>query len=283
MLKTTMLFVATFFLVSACSDSVSPNKPVKNPVSTAKSSKATDSISKNDSNSQGDISKDDVKSSDALADTTEKELTQPVEVFKDAKPVQIVEPKTDVVQTDVPPVVKDAPPVLGDPPPPEVTVPVVTHPLDGRLMAISAVHSGKLLTINGYGVDLDGGNAEQWSPGTYSPGLNTWRFYATGNSNEYYLQLQYYGEMGRFLTVDQGSAFDGANIVQWWGVAGLHQTFIFDDMGGGRYQIRAKHSGKCLDVSLAGGGMNDGDNVQQWTCWGGNNQLWTLTEVWRIM
>ncbi|MEN6318324.1 MAG: RICIN domain-containing protein [Syntrophaceae bacterium] len=38
--------------------------------------------------------------------------------------------------------------------------------------------------------------------------------------------------------------------------------------------MTAKHSSKCLDVSGAGRG-ND-DNVHQWDCHGGDNQLWRL-------
>jgi len=36
--------------------------------------------------------------------------------------------------------------------------------------------------------------------------------------------------------------------------------------------LKARHSGKCLDV--AGIGRNNGDNVHQWECHGGDNQKW---------
>jgi Ricin-type beta-trefoil lectin domain-like len=38
------------------------------------------------------------------------------------------------------------------------------------------------------------------------------------------------------------------------------------------YKVIAKHSGKCLDI--AGVSTADGANVQQWSCYGGNNQRW---------
>lgn len=41
------------------------------------------------------------------------------------------------------------------------------------------------------------------------------------------------------------------------------------------YEIVAKHSGKCLDVS--GVANHDGANVYQWSCHGGKNQAWKLT------
>lgn len=40
----------------------------------------------------------------------------------------------------------------------------------------------------------------------------------------------------------------------------------------GIHTLKAKHSGKCLDVS--GVGRNNGDNIQQRDCTGGDNQKW---------
>jgi|GEM_PF-2406997 len=42
----------------------------------------------------------------------------------------------------------------------------------------------------------------------------------------------------------------------------------------GYFMIVSKHSGKCLDVYMRG--TEDGDNVQQWECHGGDNQQWRL-------
>jgi len=41
-----------------------------------------------------------------------------------------------------------------------------------------------------------------------------------------------------------------------------------------RYQIIAKHSGKCLDI--AGGELYNGAAAIQWDCHGGDNQQWTF-------
>lgn len=38
------------------------------------------------------------------------------------------------------------------------------------------------------------------------------------------------------------------------------------------YEVRAKHSGKCLDVN--GYSFDDGAPLIQWSCWGGANQQW---------
>lgn len=45
------------------------------------------------------------------------------------------------------------------------------------------------------------------------------------------------------------------------------------------YNITAKHSGKCLDVSGGPGSVGNGVQVIQWDCNGGENQQWTLTHV----
>ena len=43
------------------------------------------------------------------------------------------------------------------------------------------------------------------------------------------------------------------------------------------YQVIAKHSGKCLDVSAAS--LVNGANVQQWACNSGANQRWKLVSM----
>ncbi len=43
----------------------------------------------------------------------------------------------------------------------------------------------------------------------------------------------------------------------------------------GVHRLRARHSGKCLDV--AGVETRNGANVQQWQCHDGNNQKWRFT------
>lgn len=47
------------------------------------------------------------------------------------------------------------------------------------------------------------------------------------------------------------------------------------------FQIRAQHSGKCLDVTGGIGATGDGVPVQQWTCLGSGqlNQLWQLVDT----
>ncbi|WP_218224434.1 RICIN domain-containing protein [Pseudomonas sp. PIC25] len=48
-------------------------------------------------------------------------------------------------------------------------------------------------------------------------------------------------------------------------------------LANGTYSIKAKHSGKCLDVS--GASTADGAALIQWTCHQANNQRWVLTAL----
>ncbi|WKB50585.1 RICIN domain-containing protein [Eleftheria terrae] len=48
-------------------------------------------------------------------------------------------------------------------------------------------------------------------------------------------------------------------------------------LANGVYLVKAKHSGKCMDVDNAR--QDEGRNVFQWTCHGGNNQRWIFTNL----
>ena len=56
------------------------------------------------------------------------------------------------------------------------------------------------------------------------------------------------------------------------GHGGANQRFGGEDAGDRFYRIRAKHSGKVLDVT--GGSRENGARVIQWDQTGGANQLW---------
>jgi hypothetical protein len=66
---------------------------------------------------------------------------------------------------------------------------------------------------------------------------------------------------------------DGA-LVEVWSCTGLaNQSWTAKDMGNGKVQFVASHSGKCLD--LVGGGTGDGNKLQQSQCANTPTQLWT--------
>jgi hypothetical protein len=76
------------------------------------------------------------------------------------------------------------------------------------------------------------------------------------------------------------SAADGANVQQYPCAKAENQGWYMRDAGisnGTQYwSIVSKGSGKCLDVYKYG--TDNGVNVQQWTCHGGDNQKWSVTD-----
>jgi hypothetical protein len=58
---------------------------------------------------------------------------------------------------------------------------------------------------------------------------------------------------------------------------GDHQRFIVEPLPDGYVRMRAKHSGKCLDVEYASSAPGAG--LQQWDCAGGPNQQFAIEPV----
>lgn len=60
----------------------------------------------------------------------------------------------------------------------------------------------------------------------------------------------------------------------------IRQAYPLNQNLNGTYQIKSKHSGKCLDLSLVNGEDTvNGTNIHQWDCHGGDNQQWILTPL----
>ncbi|MET9600874.1 RICIN domain-containing protein [Streptomyces sp. NPDC006459] len=78
-----------------------------------------------------------------------------------------------------------------------------------------------------------------------------------------------------------GATGDGVNVQQWscLGSGQTNQRWYLDHLGNGKYNIRAVHSGKCLDVEGGTGATGDGVNVFQWSCLGSGqtNQQWAFS------
>jgi hypothetical protein len=53
-----------------------------------------------------------------------------------------------------------------------------------------------------------------------------------------------------------------------------NQKFSLVSVGGGYYNLVAKHSGKCIDVE--GASTADGASLVQWPCNGGDNQKFSI-------
>ncbi|MCB1759812.1 MAG: RICIN domain-containing protein [Gammaproteobacteria bacterium] len=73
----------------------------------------------------------------------------------------------------------------------------------------------------------------------------------------------YVSHSGKCLDVSGVSQNDGANVHQWDCHSGDNQQWELIPHSSGAYQLRAKHSGKCLDGYWAN---SQGDNLKQWSC-----------------
>jgi len=83
-----------------------------------------------------------------------------------------------------------------------------------------------------------------------------------------------YFKSGQTQNIDLGSV---SRIEFPSGIARGMGTKAFPGLSSGRtYEMKAKHSGRCLDI--AGVGMQNAANAQQYDCHGGANQQWTLTD-----
>lgn len=81
---------------------------------------------------------------------------------------------------------------------------------------------------------------------------------------------------GMCFNVAGGSTADKAKIVQWPCGRGLNDNFIFTHRGGGYYTISPAHApGSCLDIDW-NRRFDNGVQVEQYRCTGGDNQLFRL-------
>jgi len=78
----------------------------------------------------------------------------------------------------------------------------------------------------------------------------------------------------RYLDVAHLSTTDGAQVWAWSYTGGSNQLWTFMGMGDGTYEIVNQASGKCLEVR--GGTTGNGSYIQQYGCWGGDNQRWSV-------
>ena len=99
--------------------------------------------------------------------------------------------------------------------------------------------------------------------------LGVFMFSSTGDAAD---AMVIYYKNGQSQNIDLGSVtrieFPGGTPLRTGASSGI--------ISGRTYEIKAKHSGKCLDVAAVA--THNGANIQQWECHGGPNQRWTLTD-----
>ncbi len=134
---------------------------------------------------------------------------------------------------------------------------------------VVAKNSGKCLDVRGFSTDA-GANVQQWSCGG-GPNQH-WLFIATGDRSYQVKSVNSSMSLG----VDRNSDSNGAPIIQWPYLGFANEKWQLKPMGNGYYTLVAASTGKCLDVRGGPSATGDGVDVQQWDCWGGDNQAWEL-------
>jgi hypothetical protein len=151
--------------------------------------------------------------------------------------------------------------------------------------AIYSVSLGGILLLTGYfGVISMAAQSEQLAIPTVNgvvSGLAAFNASRATTVDEFgeninYTQTRIYTfkakHSGLCLDIEESSLDDGTKIIQWNCHGGDNQKWLFVSDGNGYYQIKAKHSGKCVDESLT----DNGATVSQYGCHNGGNQKWQL-------
>ncbi len=134
---------------------------------------------------------------------------------------------------------------------------------------VIAKNSGKCLDVRGSSTS-EGANVQQWScAGTEN---QQWLFIATGDGS--YEVESVNSSMS--LNVDGNSSANGAPTIQWPYIGAGSEKWKLEPTGNGYYTLVVESTGKCLDVSGGPQATSNGVLVQQWSCWGGDNQAWQL-------
>jgi hypothetical protein len=82
------------------------------------------------------------------------------------------------------------------------------------------------------------------------------------------------GRTGRAADVEGGSSDDGVPVIVWDVHGGSNQQWAVTGLDGGRVQIAAVHSGRCLQAADP---VGPGAAVVQRSCTGAEGQRWALT------
>jgi hypothetical protein len=141
----------------------------------------------------------------------------------------------------------------------------------GKTWTLTAMHSGKLMDVNGVST-ADGAQINQWA--------------ATGGSNQKWQAVDAGSgavtlkalHSGKCVEVVGASTTAGAFLQQATCTNGNQQKFTAVPTGtAGVYTVRSVASGLCVDVN--GAATNDGARLLQWTCQGSANQQWRFSQA----
>lgn len=99
------------------------------------------------------------------------------------------------------------------------------------------------------------------------------------DTNAWYFIMSANPGSDKVFDIVNASTGNGARLQQWYykGSNQHNQHFKFIDVGGGYYNMIARHSGRAVDV--IGAGTGDGVGIQQWDNQNLPQQQWTLNSV----
>ena len=136
---------------------------------------------------------------------------------------------------------------------------------------IKNVNAQKYLQVQG-NTAKSGQNVELGS-GNGSSGQ---RWYLSNKGNG---QITLKSELGYMLDVTGGKNADGTNIEIWSENGGTPQVFMLKSNGNNQYGIVTKASNGAKGLDASNKGTSEGTNVQQYSYYGGINQLWTFEAI----
>jgi hypothetical protein len=135
--------------------------------------------------------------------------------------------------------------------------------------------TGKCVDASAWGA-ADGTWVQQWTCGN-GQANQEWQFVPVSGG--------YFEVLNRNAAADSqvldvsggpGATGNGDTLQLWSYAAGSNQQWQAVPEGNGYFEFVARNSGKCLDVT--GGSSADGTRLQQWTCYGGANQLFRVAQ-----
>ncbi|HZM79112.1 MAG TPA: RICIN domain-containing protein [Candidatus Limnocylindrales bacterium] len=153
-------------------------------------------------------------------------------------------------------------------------------PSDGSFQSVAVAQHSQQCLDNTNSSTADGNVQQQHN--CEGGDQQLWNFRpVTGVANTYTVVSQ---QTGKCLDINGVSTADGAAVIQWTCHGGTNQQFTLRKVtyGGNDshdYQLVARHSGKCVDVS--GVSTAAGARVHQWTC-NPVGQGSPLNQTWRL-
>lgn len=118
-------------------------------------------------------------------------------------------------------------------------------------------------------------NIDQWEKEKNQTQL----FKIETDKNGYSVLLTASSNYKKALTVENGSAENGANVIEAPFTNSDSQKFIVTDNGDGTYAILTKVSNGAAGLDVFAFSMENGGNINQWSYWGGTCQKWLIEKA----